>query len=98
MGDAGDTRCHRCGPGFESPTKHPAETTPFAPDVEAVRFSGGTGVAPRDVTPENVEPLPERAVPGFGELFRMLSCQEIGSAAVLSRALAGIAGSKLGYG
>ena len=95
MGDAGDTRCHRCGPGFESPTKHPAETTPFAPDVEAVGFSGGTGVAPRDVTPENVEPLPERAVPGFGELFRMLSYEEIGAAALLSRALAGLVGGRV---
>ena len=65
------------------------------PEVEAVVFTGGTGVAPRDVTPENVEPLLERVVPGFGELFRMLSYQEIGSAALLSRALAGIAGGKL---
>jgi molybdenum cofactor biosynthesis protein B len=60
-------------------------------DVRAVLLTGGTGVAPRDVTPDTVEPLLERVVPGFGELFRMLSFQEIGSAALLSRALAGIA-------
>jgi molybdenum cofactor biosynthesis protein B len=60
-------------------------------DVRAVILTGGTGVAPRDVTPDAVEPLLERVVPGFGELFRMLSFQEIGSAALLSRALAGIA-------
>jgi len=65
------------------------------PEVEAVVVTGGTGVAPRDVTPESVEPLLDRVVPGFGELFRMLSYQEIGSAALLSRALAGIAAGKL---
>ena len=59
-------------------------------DVRAVIFSGGSGVAPRDVTPDSVEPLLERVIPGFGELFRALSYQEIGSAALLSRALAGL--------
>jgi len=63
--------------------------------VAAVLFTGGTGVAPRDVTPDTVEPLLERVVPGFGELFRMLSFQEIGSAALLSRALAGLAGGRV---
>jgi molybdenum cofactor biosynthesis protein B len=63
--------------------------------VRAVILTGGTGVAPRDVTPETVEPLLERVVPGFGELFRMLSWQEIGSAALLSRALAGIAAGRV---
>ena len=57
----------------------------------AVIFTGGTGVAPRDVIPESVEPLLERVIPGFGELFRTLSYQDIGSAALLSRALAGLA-------
>lgn len=61
------------------------------PAVRALVVTGGTGVAPRDVTPESVEPLLERLVPGFGELFRALSYQEIGSAALLSRALAGLA-------
>lgn len=60
-------------------------------EVRAVVLTGGTGVAPRDVTPDAVEPLLERLVPGFGELFRMLSYEEIGSAALLSRALAGLA-------
>ncbi len=58
--------------------------------VQAVILTGGTGVAPRDVTPESVEPLLERTVPGFGELFRWLSYEDIGSAALLSRALAGL--------
>jgi molybdenum cofactor biosynthesis protein B len=64
-------------------------------DVRAVILTGGTGVAPRDVTPESVEPLLDRLVPGFGELFRMLSYDDIGSAALLSRAVAGLAGGKL---
>jgi molybdenum cofactor biosynthesis protein B len=59
--------------------------------VAAVILTGGTGVAPRDVTPDSVAPRLEREIPGFGELFRALSYQEIGSAALLSRALAGIA-------
>ena len=63
--------------------------------VRAVILTGGTGVAPRDVTPEAVEPLLERVLPGFGELFRMLSYQDIGSAALLSRALAGIAAGRV---
>jgi len=65
------------------------------PEVEAVIATGGTGISPRDVTPEAVEPLLEKLLAGFGELFRSLSFQEIGSAAFLSRALAGTAGGKL---
>jgi molybdenum cofactor biosynthesis protein B len=64
-------------------------------DTRAVILTGGTGVAPRDVTPETVEPLLERVVPGFGELFRVLSFGDIGSAALLSRALAGIAAGRV---
>ena len=60
-------------------------------DARAVVLTGGTGIAPRDVTPDAVEPLLERVVPGFGELFRMLSFEEIGSAALLSRAVCGLA-------
>lgn len=59
--------------------------------LAAIVFTGGTGVSPRDVTPEALEPRLERVIPGFGELFRMLSYQQIGSAALLSRALAGFA-------
>jgi molybdenum cofactor biosynthesis protein B len=65
-----------------------------SPETRAVILTGGTGVAPRDVTPESVEPLLEREIPGFGELFRLLSYQEIGSAALASRALAGVAVGK----
>lgn len=61
----------------------------------AVIFTGGTGVAPRDVTPDTIEPRLERVVPGFGELFRLLSYEDIGSAAILSRAVAGLRGGKV---
>jgi molybdenum cofactor biosynthesis protein B len=60
-----------------------------------VLLTGGTGVAPRDRTPEAIEPRLERVIPGFGELFRALSYQEIGSAALLSRALGGIAAGRV---
>jgi molybdenum cofactor biosynthesis protein B len=57
--------------------------------ARAVILTGGTGLSRRDVTADTVEALFERHLPGFGELFRMLSFQEIGSAAMLSRATAG---------
>jgi molybdenum cofactor biosynthesis protein B len=64
-------------------------------DVDAVLITGGTGIAPRDVTPEAVAPLVRRWLPGFGELFRVLSHDQIGAAAWLSRAAAGVAGDRL---
>ncbi len=57
--------------------------------------TGGTGVAPRDVTPEALAPLVERWLPGFGERFRALSVAEVGAAAWLSRAAAGVARGRL---
>jgi|SRR5215471_8786355 len=63
--------------------------------VEAVLVTGGTGLGPRDHTPEAVGALFERRLDGFGELFRMLSFQEIGPAAMLSRAEAGVVGGVL---
>jgi len=58
--------------------------------VDVVVFSGGTGVSKRDVTIEAVLPLLEKDLPGFGEIFRFLSFQEIGTAAIVTRAVAGI--------
>ena len=60
------------------------------PEIRAVVCTGGTGLAPRDVTIEVVRPLLEKEIPGFGELFRHLSFGEIGAAAMLSRATAGV--------
>ena len=64
-------------------------------DMEAVLLSGGTGIAPRDGTYEIVSQLLEKRLDGFGELFRFLSYQEIGSAAIMSRAVAGVASGKV---
>ncbi|ENH95739.1 molybdenum cofactor synthesis protein [Gracilibacillus halophilus YIM-C55.5] len=62
------------------------------PDIDVILLNGGTGIAKRDVTIEVVEHILDKQLPGFGEMFRMLSYQEdIGSAAILSRALAGVA-------
>ena len=63
--------------------------------VDAVLVTGGTGLAPRDRTPEAVGALFERRLEGFGELFRALSYAEIGAAAMLSRADAGVVGGAL---
>ncbi|OGS50332.1 MAG: molybdenum cofactor biosynthesis protein [Euryarchaeota archaeon RBG_16_68_12] len=57
---------------------------------DAILTNGGTGLSPRDVTIETLEPKLDKVLPGFGELFRSLSYGEIGSAAMLSRALAGV--------
>lgn len=64
------------------------------PAVDVVLVTGGTGPAPRDVTVEAIRPLFEKELPGFGELFRALSFAEIGAAAMLSRATAGVARGK----
>ena len=59
-------------------------------EVDAIIVCGGTGVSMKDVTIETVRPLLIKTLPGFGELFRKLSFDEIGSAAIMTRALAGI--------
>ena len=58
--------------------------------ARVVVMSGGTGIAPRDRTFEAIDALLETRLPGFGELFRMLSYRRVGSAAMLSRATAGV--------
>lgn len=62
------------------------------PGVDAVISTGGTGVTGRDVTPEALSMVLEKDIPGFGELFRMLSYQTIGTSTVQSRAIAGVSG------
>jgi molybdenum cofactor biosynthesis protein B len=59
--------------------------------VDAIITTGGTGVTGRDVTPEAIEGLCDKMIPGFGELFRMLSYQTIGTSTLQSRACAGVA-------
>lgn len=62
------------------------------PRIQLVCATGGTGISQRDTTVEVVERYLDKRLDGFGELFRMLSWEEIGSAAMLSRAVAGLAG------
>jgi molybdopterin adenylyltransferase len=74
----------------------PAEMSPLfrafcqRDDLDAIVVSGGTGISPRDQTYETVSALLTKPLPGFGELFRMLSYAEIGPACLLSRAVGGL--------
>jgi len=61
-------------------------------DVDVIITTGGTGVTGRDVTPEALNDVCEKLIPGFGELFRMLSFDKIGTSTIQSRATAGVAG------
>lgn len=64
------------------------------PGIDIVVLTGGTGFSPRDVTLDAVVPLFDTPVEGFGELFRMLSWHQVGAAAMLSRAAAGLVGGR----
>lgn len=60
------------------------------PDVRIILFNGGTGISPRDTTFDVISRMLDKTLPGFGEIFRMLSYTEVGAAAMLSRATAGV--------
>lgn len=62
------------------------------PTIDVVIATGGTGVTARDVTPEALAPLVDKPIPGFGELFRMLSFEQIGTSTIQSRAEAALCG------
>jgi molybdenum cofactor biosynthesis protein B len=81
----------------DEPTQIQAQIKTLQPrsDVDVLIFNGGTGIAPRDTTYDAIAALLEKTLPGFGELFRGLSYQEIGSRAIASRAIAGVIGNTL---
>ncbi len=81
----------------DEPAEIQAQMAAFAkyPRIQAVIFNGGTGIAPRDTTYDVLEKLLGKTIPGFGELFRFLSYQEIGSRAMASRAVAGVYQNKI---
>jgi molybdenum cofactor biosynthesis protein B len=87
--------------GYRIVTDEPAEIEALLnevlarDDVDAVIVNGGTGIAPRDGTYEVVSRLLDKKLDGFGEIFRYLSYQDIGSAAIMSRAAAGSARGKV---
>ena len=64
------------------------------PDVHGIVVTGGTGFTGRDSTPEAIQPLLDKEMPGFGEMFRVLSFDEIGTSTLQSRAFAGLANDK----
>jgi molybdopterin adenylyltransferase len=66
-----------------------------APDVQAIITTGGTGITARDSTYEVVASLLQKRLDGFGELFRMLSYEQVGAAAMMSRACAGVANGRI---
>jgi molybdenum cofactor biosynthesis protein B len=63
-------------------------------DIDVIVTCGGTGINPSDVTIETIEPILEKRLPGFGEILRYLSYEQIGSAAVMTRAVAGVSKGK----
>jgi len=64
-------------------------------ELQVIITSGGTGVSQRDITVETISPILEKKLDGFGELFRSLSYEEIGTASIMSRAIAGVAKGKV---
>lgn len=64
-------------------------------ELQVIIINGGTGISHRDITIETVSPMLEKTLDGFGELFRFLSYQEIGTASMMSRAIAGVVGGKV---
>jgi molybdopterin adenylyltransferase len=79
----------------DEPRRIAAAVSAHRSALDAIVINGGTGISPRDQTYEAVKGLLDKELDGFGELFRMLSYQEIGSAAFLSRAIAGVSAGKI---
>lgn len=74
----------------DEPAEMETTVRSLLPTVDAILMTGGTGISARDQTFDTVSSLIDKPIPGYGELFRMLSYQEIGPAAMLSRATGGV--------
>ena len=93
---AGQTVAHReLISDDETMIKNAVQCVLKTSEIDAAIFCGGTGITGSDVTIETVQPLLEKVLPGFGEIFRQLSYEQIGSAALLSRAMAGVSKGKV---
>ena len=79
----------------DEPDRIEALVQELAQNASCILTNGGTGISPRDTTFEVLERMIDKPLPGFGELFRMLSYEEIGAGAMLSRATAGLMGPTL---
>jgi len=79
----------------DEPDRITAVIAAAPPSIEVIICNGGTGVARRDTTYEAIARLLEKEITGFGELFRVLSYEQIGAGAMLSRATAGVAGRRV---
>ena len=94
-GDGHRVISHTIIPNNDEEIRSEVERMIFDDAVEVIMTSGGTGIGPKDRTISAVSSLLEKEMPGFGELFRKLSYDEVGGAAIMSRATAGIANGKL---
>jgi molybdopterin adenylyltransferase len=79
----------------DEPEQIRATLSALPTEIELVILNGGTGIGKRDTTFEAIAAVLEKEIPGFGELFRMLSFEQIGAAAMLSRATAGVSGKRV---
>jgi molybdenum cofactor biosynthesis protein B len=95
QGAGHEVRFHRVVPDDPSSIRAAVAEADDDPGLRVLLVNGGTGIAGSDHTYEALEGLIERPLPGFGELFRMLSHREIGAAAMLSRAVAGVRGRRV---
>jgi len=94
-GDGHTVMSHTLVPNNEEKIRAEVERLLNDGAVQVIVTSGGTGIGAKDKTVATVTPLLEKEIPGFGELFRRISYDEVGGAAIMSRATAGVAKGKL---
>ena len=94
-GDGHSVASHTIVSNNEDKIRAEVEKLLFDDAVDVIVTSGGTGIGSKDKTVAAVAPLLEKKMPGFGELFRRISYDEVGGAAIMSRATAGVANGKL---
>jgi molybdenum cofactor biosynthesis protein B len=94
-GDGHTVASHTLMPNNEEKIRAEVERFLYDDSVQVIVTSGGTGIGAKDKTVAAIAPLLEKEMPGFGELFRRISYDEVGGAAIMSRATAGVANGKL---
>jgi molybdenum cofactor biosynthesis protein B len=94
-GDGHTVASHTLVPNNEEMIRAEVERLLYDDSVQVILTSGGTGIGSKDKTIAALVPILEKEMPGFGELFRRISYDEVGGAAIMSRATAGVARGKL---